>query len=181
MKDIDFNQLKEKALENGFSYVGDLDATTIVAREEVRSDCAKNKCKVYDKNWSCPPACGTIDECAANMRKYHRGLILQTTGQLEDSFDFETMQETMENHSKNCNRFADYIYKSYPGSLFLVAGACTRCKDCTYPDSPCRFPDAMNSSMEAYGIVVSDLCSANGIPYYHGPNTITYVGCVLID
>ena len=65
--------------------------------------------------------------------------------------------------------------------MVLGAGACTICKECTYPDEPCRFPDKMISSMEAYGIVVSDICSANNIPYYYGPNTLTYVGCVLMN
>ncbi|AFV01645.1 hypothetical protein UNSWDHB_700 [Dehalobacter sp. UNSWDHB] len=181
MNTIDYNELKEKALEFGFSHVGNLDADTIVVREEVRSDCAKNKCKVYDKNWSCPPACGPLEECASDIKKYKNGLILQTTGQLEDSFDIEAMAETQELHNEHCNKFSEYIHKNFPDSLFLVAGACTRCKECTYPDKPCRFPDKMNSSMEAYGLVVSDVCAANNIPYYYGPNTITYVGCALIE
>jgi hypothetical protein len=33
--------------------------------------------------------------------------------------------------------------------------------------------------MEAYGMIVSDVCKANGIPYYYGPNTLTYCACVL--
>jgi hypothetical protein len=34
--------------------------------------------------------------------------------------------------------------------------------------------------MEAMGMVVSDVCRANNLPYYYGPNTLTYVGCVLV-
>jgi hypothetical protein len=33
--------------------------------------------------------------------------------------------------------------------------------------------------MEAYGMVVSDVCRDSGIPYYYGSGTLTYVGCVL--
>ncbi len=65
--------------------------------------------------------------------------------------------------------------------MIIGTGACTRCEKCTYPDKPCRFPDKMTSSMEALGMVVSDVCRDNGIPYYYGQGTITYVGCVLID
>lgn len=181
MKDIDYADLKDIALQFGFSHVGDLNADTIVVRSEVRDDCAKNKCRAFGTNWSCPPACGSLEECAKQIKKYKHGLILQTTGILEDSFDIEVMVETEKTNRATLNKFAEYIYKNYPGSLVLVAGACTRCNKCTYPDNPCRFPNEMNSSMEAYGIVVSDVCAANGIPYYYGQNTITYVGCVLID
>ena len=35
--------------------------------------------------------------------------------------------------------------------------------------------------MEAYGLVVSQVCQDSGLPYYYGPQTITYTACVLID
>jgi hypothetical protein len=37
----------------------------------------------------------------------------------------------------------------------------------------------MYSSMEAYGMVVNEICGDSGIPYYYGPGTLTFVGCVL--
>ena len=50
-----YEELKQKALSCGFSHVGDLDASTIHVRSEVRSACAENKCQHYNKNWVCPP------------------------------------------------------------------------------------------------------------------------------
>jgi hypothetical protein len=35
--------------------------------------------------------------------------------------------------------------------------------------------------MEGYGMVVSDVCRDNALPYYYGPNTITYTACALLD
>ena len=35
--------------------------------------------------------------------------------------------------------------------------------------------------MEAYGLVVSQVCQDSGLPYYYGPRTITYTACVLVD
>ena len=57
-----YEELKQKALSCGFSHVGDLDASTIQVRSEVRSACAENKCQHYNKNWVCPPGCGTLEE-----------------------------------------------------------------------------------------------------------------------
>ena len=178
---VDYEALKQMALECGFSHVGDLNADLIVLRPEVRSACAENKCQAYGKNWVCPPACGTLEECGERIHKYKKGLIVQTTGELEDSFDLEGMEELAENHSKAFDRFADLLREQYPDALVLGDGACKRCKSCTYPDEPCRFPARQSSAMEAYGMVVSEVCKQNDIPYYYGPGTLTYVGCVLVE
>jgi predicted metal-binding protein len=181
---------RQTALECGFSNVGELRGETLVPRHEVRSACSSDKCKAYGKNWSCPPACGTLEECETKFRAYQQGLLLQTTGKLEDDFDWENIQKTSMEHSSHLRDFASALSAIFAESaaggdnrlqkfLLLGAGACTFCKACSYPDSPCRFPDNKIVSMEAMGLVVSDTCAANNIPYYYGPNTMTYVGCVL--
>ena len=38
----------------------------------------------------------------------------------------------------------------------------------------------MISSMEAYGMVVNEVCSANGLAYNYGPTKMAYTGCFLI-
>jgi predicted metal-binding protein len=177
----DFDKIKEMALSCGFTHVGDLKAETIELRDEVRAACEENKCNAYGTNWACPPGCGTLTDCTQKIHSYKKGLILQTSATLEDAFDVETMMETAENHKDFIADFTEKITKDYPDAMVLGAGACTICKTCTYPDNPCRFPQKMVSSLEAYGMVVSDLCSSNDIPYYYGPNTITYVGCVLVE
>jgi predicted metal-binding protein len=174
-------QVKELALSCGFSHAGPMDADTIRLRTEVRDACAVNKCHAYDTNWACPPGCGTLEECETRIRKYKKGVLLQTTGYLEDSMDSETMMQTGMAHGEHMNAFSDKIKQLYPGSMIIGAGACMRCKKCTYPDEPCRFPDKMSSSMEAYGMVVSDVCKDNNLPYYYGKDTLTYTGCVLLE
>jgi predicted metal-binding protein len=148
---------------------------------EVREACAANKCGAYGTNWSCPPACDSLKEIETLIMKYQHGLILQTSGELEDSFDYEAMMNIEKEHSNSLKTFSGKIKKIHPNSIVLGAGACTICKKCTYPENPCCFPDKMISSMEAFGIVVSDVCKANDIQYYYGEGTLTYVGCVLID
>jgi predicted metal-binding protein len=165
----------------GFSHCGGLDVSGIRIRVEVRDMCAADKCHAYNKNWSCPPACGSISECEERIRKYKRGVILQTTALLEDSMDYEGMEQLAKDHAEHIDSFAKKIRGPYPNCLVAGAGTCTRCKECTYPASPCRFPKEMTSSMEALGMLVSDVCQDNGLPYYYGPNTLTYTGCVLLD
>ena len=66
-----------------------------------------------------------------------------------------------------------------PDCLPLSAGACTVCRRCTCPDRPCRFPDKRMSSMEAYGLLVGDVCLRSGLSYNYGPRTMTYTSCLL--
>jgi predicted metal-binding protein len=178
---MDTDSLKTIALDAGFSYADALDVASLRPREEVREMCAVNKCGAYGTNWSCPPACGTLDDCAAWLKAYPHGLILQTTGQLEDSFDYEGIERLQKEHAEHMAAFAQKIRPFMFGALLLGAGACRRCKTCTYPAAPCLFPDELCSSMEAFGLVVSDVCRDSGIPYYYGPGTLTFVGCVLFS
>ena len=59
------------------------------------------------------------------------------------------------------------------------AGCCTICAKCTYPDKPCRYPSKRLSSMEAFGLFVSDICARSGLGYNYGPRTMTYTSCLL--
>lgn len=171
----------EIAKECGFTNAGVLDVSTLVVKQEVRDMCEMNTCQKYGKNWACPPGCGSIEETGAKLKKYSRGIIVQTTKQLEDSMDFEGLQELQENHEANFKRAVDRFSKLYPDMLPLGAGTCTICKECTYPDKECRFPGKRISSMEAFGLVVNEVCKANGLPYNYGPNTMTYIGCFLFE
>jgi predicted metal-binding protein len=175
-----FDDVCKAAEECGFSHIGEISVDKITLRKEARDMCAVNKCGSYGKTWSCPPGCGTLEECEAMIRKYSRGLLLQTTAILEDDFDWETMESASIEHKNRISNFHKIISKKYSGT-FLIGGHCERCEKCTYPEKPCRFPDSLSYSLEGLGMIVSDVCKNNDIPYYYGPKTLTYHGAVLID
>ena len=56
------------AKEIGFSEAGVLNPETLKVMPLVRETCAEDKCHAYNHNWTCPPACGTLDECESRMR-----------------------------------------------------------------------------------------------------------------
>lgn len=174
--------LMNEARDAGFTLVAPLDVSTIDLRDEVREMCAVNKCHAYNTNWSCPPGCGTVEECRRRIATYTDGFVVQTTAQLEDDFDFETMAAASAQHGKNFVAFLKKLRSEHPELevLPLGTGECINCKKCTYPDAPCRFPELMSSPMEGYGMVISDVCKKNNIPYHHGRGTLTYVACYLL-
>lgn len=169
----------EKAKRSGFDVAVELDPRTLTAREDVRGMCGQNRCGAYDKNWTCPPAVGTVEECQRRMRQYSRGILLQTVGHMAKDIDARCYRETERRHMENFYAFAEAIRKAYPDALCLGAGGCRICKRCAYPE-PCRFPEKAVSSMEGYGLFVTQVCRDAGVPYHHGERTVTYTGCVLI-
>jgi predicted metal-binding protein len=174
-------KLTAMALEAGFDAAGAMDCSTILLRPDVRAACEVNTCNRYGTSWSCPPGCGSLDECATRIRRYAKGLIVQTIGVLEDEFDGEGMMEAAQRHTESFRLLTKELRKEYPGMLPIGMESCSDCSPCTYPDAPCRNPHGANAPMEAYGMMVKDVCQANHMEYYHGKGTITYTACFLLE
>ena len=169
----------EEAKKLGFDVAVALDPQKLVAREDVRGMCAEDKCGAYNKNWTCPPAIGTIEQCQKKMRQYKSGILLQTVGKMTKAVDSRCYRETEQRHVTNLYALAEAIRKEHPQALCLGAGGCRVCKQCAYP-SECRFPEKAMSSMEGHGLFVTQVCRDAGVPYYHGDRTITYTAIVLL-
>ena len=150
-------KLMTLAAENGFSHAAPVDMNALTPRQEVREMCRADRCGQWNANWACPPGCGT----------------------LEDDFDYEGMEAIQRRHKRAFADFARQARLLLPDCLPLSAGACTVCRRCTCPDRPCRFPDKRMSSMEAYGLLVGDVCLRSGLSYNYGPRTMTYTSCLL--
>ena len=175
-----YEQLCEMARDAGFSAWAALNPATIELKTEVRDMCAANSCGQYGKRWSCPPGCGTLEECGERLKACTRGILVQTYGDIEDSYDFEAMMEIEAEHKEHFSEMYEALRDAGIPVLAIGAGCCTQCAQCTYPDAPCRFPDKMTSSMEAYVMVVLEICKANGLQYYYGSHKIAYTSCFLL-
>ena len=173
-------QWLENAKKLGFDVAVPMDPQKLTAREDVRAMCAADKCGAYGKNWTCPPAVGTLEQCQQKMRQYTRGILVQTVGHMRKAVDSRCYRETEKRHREHFHALAEIVRREHPGALCLGAGGCTLCKPCAYP-APCRRPGQAVSSMEGYGLFVTQVCRDAGIPYHHGEKTITYTSCILIE
>jgi predicted metal-binding protein len=149
--------------------------------QEVRQMCADNRCNQYGKTWACPPAIGTIDECAARARRYDNMLIFSGKYPMEDSFDFEGMMTAMRNFKEVAQKVDDEVKPFLSDYLILGNEGCGKCETCTYPDNPCRFPEKVHGSIEGYGVFVNKLAEEAGMTYNNGANTVTYFGALLYN
>jgi len=187
-----FESFTEIAKRIGFEFYGTTTTDTLVVRPEVRDMCAADKCHNYNKCWTCPPGCGSIEDYQQEINRRQHVLLVQTMGELEDSFDIEGIMETSDTHAERFRSFVEEVHAFWNRikpiidtsnqlntPFFFGAGGCNICKTCAYPDNPCRFPEKSVVSMEAAGLVVNEVCTASGVAYNHGPNTIAFSSCVV--
>jgi len=106
----------------GFDQVYPLDVETLKPMTMVRDACAADKCQAYGKNWTCPPNCGTLEECGARMHSYKWGILLQTVGTMEKRIDTKAYVRIEQEHREHLMAFAEEIRKEYPDALCLGAG-----------------------------------------------------------
>ena len=167
-----------QAIALGFSNAVPLDVATLVPRQDIRDMCSADKCRAYGKNWTCPPQCGTLSACKEKLAGYRHGILLQTVGQTQKMIDTRAYHRTEQQHLQQFHALAKLLRSRYPNALCLGTGGCRICENCAYP-APCRFPMEACSSMEGYGLFVTQVCRDNGLQYHHGEKTITYTACIL--
>ena len=173
-------KLKEYLRSLGFNDCGTVDAAEVKFRQEIRGMCEVNTCRMYGTTWACPPAVGTVEECRDRVQAYDKMLVINGLYQLEDSFDFEGMTDGAKKFRESSRALNEALAPYRSQYILLSNEGCDLCAKCTYPEEPCRFPEKMISSMEAYGMVVLEVCRANGLQYYYGADHMAYTSCFLL-
>ena len=155
-----------------------LDASEVPLREYVVEACKQNACGRYAKTWTCPPAVGDIGTLRDKWQSYTSAIVFTTCHEIEDSFDIEGMEEARVKHEQITDRVLSLFDRREVG--VLSAEGCNLCKNCTYPTSPCRYPDLARQSVESNGISVVELAQQTGIHYKNEPNTVTYFSIIFV-
>lgn len=174
----EFTPVAANALKNcGFHQWGEIKTDSLKYYPEIRAICESNSCKGYGTSWACPPAIGTLIECRSRVEQYEKMIVFTGKFELEDSFDFEGMGEGLRTFKAMVDKLTDCV--DGEDCLILSNEGCGRCKQCTYPNEPCRFPKLLHHSLEGYGFVVNELAERANIKYNNGPNTVTFFGAIL--
>lgn len=173
------SHIQSLAAQSGMFEAGYIATDDLVVVPEVRHICEQNGCRNYGTSWACPPAIGTLEACKARINQYDTMLLFSKKYELEDSFDFEAMEDGLLDFKKTVDEFDRKIRDVLPEYLLLSNEGCGRCTECTYPHAPCRFPQLLHHSLEGYGFLVSELAKKAKIRYYNGVNTVTFFGALL--
>ena len=170
-------EIFKKALEGRIHQCGSMPTAQIIFSPDLLKACEQNVCGKYNASWTCPPA---IEPMAKQMEKilsFSHAFVFTTKGILEDSFDFEGMQEAGRIHRELSCEMHDLFGKTNP---VYGAGSCSLCKPCFYPE-PCRFPDRLFLAIEAAGINVTELSRSALVNYNNGENTVTFFSIILYN
>ena len=170
------------ALESGVKAAQYLPGSAVVTDPVFRKICEGNACGKYGRCYMCPPFIGPIEELMEQAKQYTHGVLYQTVGTLEDSFDFESMMEAGKYHNLCSQKLRKKLEGILPNHLHLTGGGCHLCERCAKLDElPCRHPAEAMTSLEGYGIDVYRTSQATTLKYINGENTVTYFGIVLFD
>ncbi|WP_041611743.1 DUF2284 domain-containing protein [Treponema primitia] len=168
-------QLREAGVyEYGEVSPGDIEFT-----QEVRELCKANKCGLYGKTWACPPAVGTVEECRLRCLCYKTMLVFSGKYDIARPFDYKAMHSGMVDFRRVARNVGAAARDHWSDFLLLANEGCDTCEVCTYPDSPCRFPEKFHAALEGYGIYVFKLARQAGLRYDNGDLTITFFGALL--
>ena len=151
----------------------------VAFRQDIRELCQGNVCRQYGKTWACPPGVGTVEECRDRCLQYDTMLVFTGKYPLEDSFDYEGMQQGHKAFKALARQLEAAVKPWLTDYLLLSNEGCDLCESCTYPAAPCRFPARLHPSIEGYGLLVSDLAKQAQVAYHNGENTVTYFGALL--
>ena len=156
--------------------IAEIPTSELIFSQELLNYCKTNACGNYNKSWTCPPACESMEEQKQKILSYEKLLVFTTKHNIEDSFDYEGITKGRELHTQ----LTAELKEKYGGAPVYGAGKCPVCDSCAFP-SPCSFPEKRIGSIEAAGIDVTELSKTAGLTYNNGPNTVTFFSLVLLQ
>lgn len=173
--------LRQVLTESDIFQYGVIKPSEVRFLTEVRQLCADNLCGKYGTTWACPPAVGSVDECAARCLNFANMLIFTIKYEIAGYSDYQGMKKAMSDFKKSALRLDKGLKTILTDYIVLSNESCDHCQSCTYPDEPCRFPDQLHHSIEGYGIYVHDVAKLADVTYNNGPNTVTFFGAILYN
>ncbi len=130
-----------------------IDPKRLEFSEKVRWIC-REECPRYGQSWSCPPAVGTVEQCAQRCRAYVSCLMIVTAREEGmDPAEHEAVTKAVEK----------LLQELGANPYTLSAQSCGECARCAYLEGQsCRFPDKMRPCVEGHGILVTPLLERCG-------------------
>ena len=165
-------ELLQFSLKTGFANAAMIDTDDIVFNPEFRPYCEENICGKYATNYSCPPACGTVEEMRRRVLRYRRALVLQTLWNIDDPFDDGQIKPAKRQHNAWTREVI--AQAGWPG-IMVGASGCDLCSPCLMVQGkPCCLPEQRFSCMSAYCIFVKKLADRCGMKYDCGKGIIAF-------
>ena len=157
-----------------------IDTEKIEVYSRVREIC-KNECPRYNSTWACPPAVGTLEECAKKIHSYKEAVFFSSVAEVSDVLNMEEMLATRHVHEELTDAVGEFLKNEGYDIFILSTESCDICETCAYlTGEPCRFPEKMHPCIESYGVVVNEIVEQEQMEYNLGGNTILWFSMILL-
>ena len=142
----------------------------------------ENECPRYGKSWACPPAVGTVAQCAAKCRSFDHCLVIGSVAEEADVRDMEAALATRAGHEELTDQVAAMLEAQGVKPYVLSTESCAVCKECTCQSgAPCRRPDKMHPCVESHGINLIPVLETEGIPFIYGDTTVIWYSLLFFN
>lgn len=141
-------------------------------------------CANYGKNYACPP---TGMDMKARLLAFNYAHVLMDKVKLDGNMDKSAVIAAFTTAKERFNAILREYEALNIGSIALAPGSCMLCEKCSRASgNPCRHPDKMRVSMEAYSLEISRLAKdlfAIDIQWYvdKQPEYLTLIGAILAN
>ena len=159
----------------------ELNPRLLTPEQRIRELCFEGKCGNYRNHYMCPPYVGSVEEIAARLKKYGRGILLQYSQPLDVRNDREGLRQTKTDLHHKVLQVEDFLRTKGVDDVWgMMGGSCALCDVCQARlAEPCPYPDKARTSMESVAIDVLTLLDGLGLDNRFHPDRITWTGCVL--
>ncbi|MCF0143363.1 MAG: DUF2284 domain-containing protein [Parasporobacterium sp.] len=161
---MNHNEMIKMALEEGFTEAKMTETSILKFEHEWRKYCEENTCGRYNKNYSCPPHCGTPQEMQDRAQQYKHSLVLRSAWVAKDFINGEELAGDKKNHRDMTNSLVKKFKEQGIEGLVANSGPCTFCSPCKVEaGEECPFPEQRSSCLSAFCINVSTMCDDLGM------------------
>lgn len=175
-------KMREMALDGGFTRAVWMDTANLVFDKELRQYCVENTCGNYDRNYACPPDCGSTEAMEKRARRYKRALVLQTVQPVDSVMDSEQTKIARKAHNMITRELIDAYEAEGITGLAIMAGPCSFCAVCArVKGEPCRFPDKIASCLSAYCIDAGEMAAHCDMPYWCSNEEVPFFSIFLTE
>jgi len=178
--------LLEKGKPYGLESILPFHTDEIIIAEWVYLKC-RYGCRLYNKNWCCPPATPSPERVRKILEEYSLALLLvgnRTFPEIYHDNDNAKKRAKQVRCWKGTVSLERFLFlEGYYKAFGLVGEACALCKECNYPGD-CLFPQEKRPSVESFSIDVIGMLKNLGVSTQvagHKTESFRYYGIILLE
>lgn len=177
-------RILEIAEEEGFVNAAVIDTEEIVFIPAFRALCEENDCGNYNKNYGCPPYCGTPAEMEERVRAYRKAAVFQTKYFVDNAMDGNETKPLKKMHIQMTRSTMKHLKEEglEMDGFPAMCGPCNFCAVCALAEGkPCLHEDMRFSCLSAYCISVNDLAKSCGMEIEWSGNVAYFFSMYVFD